>query len=90
MATEPATQGKAGEPRLLTPAQLAARWSVSTGLLYRWIREGLFAPSEVLRLGRLVRFSIAAIEAREASGGLPLPGGWRKEAQVPTPPQARR
>jgi excisionase family DNA binding protein len=74
----------------MTPTELAAEWAVTTSLLYRWIRERTLAPPVVVRLGRLIRFNRAEIEKAEASGGLPLPGGWRKEATVATPPQARR
>lgn len=80
MATTPATRDNAREPVLMTPAELAERWGVSTGLLYRWTKERLLAPPAVLRLGRLVRFNALEIAKLEASGGLPLPGGWRREA----------
>lgn len=51
---------------LLTPEQIAERWSVPKTHVYRLAREGRI-PS--VRLGRYVRFRLAAIEAFELEGG---------------------
>lgn len=51
---------------LLTPEQIAERWSVPKSHVYRLAREGRI-PS--VRLGKYVRFRLAAIEAFECEGG---------------------
>ncbi|WP_397382528.1 helix-turn-helix domain-containing protein [Prosthecobacter sp.] len=49
-------------PELLTPAQLAARWSVTTVTLRRWRRLGRI---QAIHLGRGVRFSLSDVERFE-------------------------
>lgn len=48
--------------RLLTPADLAARWSITTMTLRRWRKAGRLKASYI---GRGVRFSVAEIERFE-------------------------
>ena len=50
--------------QLLTADQLAERWQVPKSHVYRLAREGRVP---VIQLGRYRRFSLAAIEAFEAS-----------------------
>ena len=52
--------------QLLTPDQLADRWQCQRTHIYRLAREGKL-PS--VKLGRLYRFRLAAIEHFEATGG---------------------
>lgn len=51
---------------LITPDELAARWQVPKAHVYRLAREGRLP---VVRIGRYVRFTTAAIEAWEQAGG---------------------
>lgn len=48
--------------QLLTAEQLAERWQVSTAHVYRLTRQGAIPT---VKLGRCVRYRIAAIEAFE-------------------------
>lgn len=47
----------------LTPAELAARWKVTTLSLRRWRKEGRLS---VHHIGRGIRFSLEAVEKFEA------------------------
>lgn len=60
-----------GLVRLLTAAQLAERWQVPKGHVYRLTREGKLPAVE---LGRYRRYSEAAVQAFEEAGGT---GGGR-------------
>lgn len=51
---------------LLTADDLAARWQVPKSQIYRLAREG---DLPVVRLGKYMRFSLAAIEEFETTGG---------------------
>jgi excisionase family DNA binding protein len=51
---------------LLTPAELAQRWSVRQQQVWRLAREG---GLPVVRIGRYMRFRLADIERWEANGG---------------------
>jgi excisionase family DNA binding protein len=51
---------------LLTPDELAARWSVPKSQCYRLAREGKLPA---VRIGRYVRFAVAAVERFEEEGG---------------------
>jgi excisionase family DNA binding protein len=55
----------AGE-QLLTAEQLAARWQVKPSTIYSLTRRGAIPT---VRLGRLYRFRLAAIEDYERAGG---------------------
>lgn len=48
---------------LLTPAQLAKRWSINPITLRRWRRLGRI---QAIHLGRGIRFSLADVERFEA------------------------
>jgi len=63
---------------LLTVSQAAELLNVSEMRVYTLAREDLIP---CVRLGRQVRFSPSALEAFIESGGRPLPGGWRREAE---------
>ena len=52
--------------RLLTADDLAARWSVDRSLIYKLTRRGSLPA---VRLGRVVRYRIEAVEAFEDAGG---------------------
>jgi excisionase family DNA binding protein len=52
--------------RLLTADELAARWQVPKGAVYRLAREGRIP---VVALGRYYRFCLADVEAFERGGG---------------------
>ena len=52
--------------RLLTAEELATRWQVPTGHVYRLAREG---KVPCVPLGRYRRFRLAAIEEFEEGGG---------------------
>jgi excisionase family DNA binding protein len=52
--------------KLLTAADLADRWGIPQGQVYRLARDGRLAS---VRLGRYRRFSLPAIEAFEQKGG---------------------
>jgi len=54
----------AASVRLLTPDELAERWSVSKAHVYRLAREGRIPT---VAIGRYYRFRVAAIEAWEAA-----------------------
>lgn len=51
------------KPTFLSPAELAARWKVTTMTLRRWRKAGKLG---VHQIGRGVRFSLAAVEKFEA------------------------
>jgi excisionase family DNA binding protein len=52
--------------RLLTPDDLAERWSVTKAQVWRLAREGRLP---VVRIGRYMRFRVEAVEAFEDAGG---------------------
>lgn len=52
--------------RLLVADELAERWQVPKAQVYRLAREG---KVPAVRVGRYMRFSMAAIEAWELAGG---------------------
>jgi excisionase family DNA binding protein len=52
--------------RLLTPDELAERWSVGVSQVYRLTREGVLP---VTKLGRYYRYRLSAIEDFEQKGG---------------------
>jgi excisionase family DNA binding protein len=52
--------------KLLTAADLADRWGVPQGQVYRLARDGRLGS---VRLGRYRRFSLLAIQEFEKSGG---------------------
>jgi excisionase family DNA binding protein len=56
-----------GAVRLLTADELAKRWQVPKAQVYRLSREGV-VPT--VRIGRYFRYSLAAVEAFEAAGGV--------------------
>lgn len=60
-------EGRAAVDRLLTAEDLAARWQVPRGHVYRLAREGKLPA---VRLGRYRRFRLPEIEAFEAAGGV--------------------
>jgi excisionase family DNA binding protein len=62
--SEPVTTN--GRTRLLTAEELADRWSVPVGQVYRLSRADSLPT---VRLGRYVRFAEGAIEAFERDGG---------------------
>jgi excisionase family DNA binding protein len=53
-------------PRLLTADELATRWQVEKGHVYRLAREGRLPT---VRLGRYMRWRLEAIEEFERGGG---------------------
>lgn len=52
--------------RLLTAEDLAGRWQVPTGHIYRMARDGRL---QAVELGRYKRFTRDAIEQFESAGG---------------------
>jgi excisionase family DNA binding protein len=52
--------------RLLTPDDLAVRWSVPKSQVYRLTREGHLAP---VCLGRYYRYRLEEVERWEREGG---------------------
>jgi excisionase family DNA binding protein len=60
-----------GAERLLTAADVAERWQVPKAQVYRLSREG---EVPTVRIGRYFRYSVAAIEAFEAAGGVGADG----------------
>ena len=63
---EPYTPPKPAATRLLSADDLAERWSVPKGHVYRLTRSGSLPT---VRLGRYYRYAPEAIEAFEHSGG---------------------
>jgi excisionase family DNA binding protein len=53
-------------PRLLTAGDLAERWQVPKGHIYRMTREGKLP---CVQLGRYRRYALNAVENFERSGG---------------------
>lgn len=51
-------------PRLLAPAEVARRWSVSRSTLRRWAQAGI-GPRPVRLTDGTVRYSLTAVEAFE-------------------------
>ena len=51
---------------LLTADDLAARWQVPKGQIYRLTREGQIPT---VQLGKYYRYALAAVEEFEAAGG---------------------
>lgn len=64
MDSTPETQP--GSPNLLTPVELAARWGLSVHTLENW-RSAKRGP-QFLKVGRLVRYQLAAVELFERDG----------------------
>ena len=61
----------------LTSNQTAERFQVSVRTIQRWVRLGIFPKP--LKIGGVVRFRLADIEAFEKSGWLnnsPMRSGW--------------
>jgi hypothetical protein len=56
---------------LLKAADVATRWQVPKAQVYRLSREGRLP---VIRIGRYFRYSLAAVRAFEASGGVAADG----------------
>jgi excisionase family DNA binding protein len=56
----------AGDERLLTPDEVATRWSVGKSQVWRLAREGQLP---VVRIGRYVRFRAADLSEWERKGG---------------------
>jgi len=54
----------------LTAPEVATRYNVSVSLVYRWSREQSGPPA--LRIGGVVRFRVADLEAYEAAQIRPL------------------
>ena len=52
--------------RLLTPEQLADRWSIAKATIYTHTRAGKIPA---VRIGRLYRYRLEAIEEYERDGG---------------------
>lgn len=52
--------------RLLTAAEVAARWQIKPATVYAMTRAG---QVPAVRLGRLYRYRLAEIEQFEAAGG---------------------
>jgi excisionase family DNA binding protein len=52
--------------RLLTADDLAARWSVDRSFIYKLVKRGDLAA---VKLGRVVRFSLEAVDDFEARKG---------------------
>ena len=48
---------------------------------YALVREGIFPPGVVVRLGRSYFYSPSRLEAFLEGGGKGFAGGWRREAQ---------
>ena len=64
----------------LVKANIVARClDVSEARVYEMAKLGIIP---CVRLGRLVRFRMDAIEAFVEQGGAALPGGWRKELET--------
>lgn len=59
-------EGASSGARLLTAADLAERWGIPTGHVYRLSRSG---ELPTVRLGRYRRFQLAEIERFERDGG---------------------
>jgi excisionase family DNA binding protein len=57
--------------RLLTADDLAERWQVRPGQVYRLTREGRLSP---VRIGRYYRYRLSSIEAFELEGGVGADG----------------
>ncbi len=56
-----------GSGRLLTAADLAARWQVKASHVYRLTREGVLPT---VRLGRYYRYRLEAVDRFERDGGV--------------------
>ncbi len=46
--------------------------------IYTLVREGIFPPGVVVRLGRQVRINEDRLTTFLTDGGAALPGGWRR------------
>lgn len=68
------------EDRLLTAAEAALLLRVSRDTVWAQVREGLFPPGVVIRLGQRIRFDAARLTAWLDAGGQPCGGNWRREA----------
>lgn len=79
MDSTPETQPNSSN--LLTPVELAARWGLSVHTLENW-RSGRRGP-EFLKVGRLVRYRLAAVELFERDGL----GSAPPAAAAPPPPE---
>ena len=61
-----ATESPVTAARLLTAGDLAERWQIPAGHVYRLAREGKLPA---VQLGRYRRFAVAAVEEFESGGG---------------------
>ncbi|MNX92711.1 Helix-turn-helix domain protein [compost metagenome] len=60
---------------LMTAEKVASRLGVSTQRVYDMVRKQLIP---VVRLGRQIRINEQTLEQWIESGGMALPGGWRR------------
>jgi hypothetical protein len=59
----------------------ARRIGISVGRFYDLVRNGIFPPGVVVRLGRQIRIHPGRLDQFIEGGGKALPGGWRREAR---------
>jgi excisionase family DNA binding protein len=60
----------------------AQRLNKSVQQIYAMVREGILPSGVVVKLGRSIRIDPDALEEFIKSGGKPLEGGWRKDANI--------
>ena len=58
----------------------AHRLDVDLPRFYDLVRDDVFPPGVVVRLGRHIRVNADQLEEFIASGGARLPGGWKRKA----------
>jgi hypothetical protein len=59
----------------------ARRIGISVGRFYDLVRNGIFPPGVVVRLGRQILVHPGRLDRFIEGGGKALPGGWRREAR---------
>lgn len=69
---------------LITAEEAGEVLKVSTQRVYEMVRTRVLPPGVAIRLGRQVRIDADALVEWLRSGGQALPGGWRREGDLPS------
>jgi hypothetical protein len=67
--------------KLESVSSSARHIGISVGRFYDLVRNGIFPPGVVVRLGRQILIHPGRLDRFIEGGGKALPGGWRREAR---------
>lgn len=68
---------------LVTAEEVAEILKVSVQRVYELVRTNVLPPGVAIRLGRQVRIDAEELGEWLRGGGQALPGGWRRETDLP-------